>query len=120
MRFLTPRRRILAAIFPSLVALAVAAGCASSKPASNPSKAGKGFRTLEATVVERTFLPPGSPGTTMGGSGAWFMDFEAKDGEATVHYHFPVTRDQYNRHHEGDHVLLVLADDDLREIRSAR
>jgi hypothetical protein len=120
MKFSASRRRILAAMLPSLIAFAVAAGCASSKPASNPSKAGKGFRTLEATVVERTFLPAGSPGTTMGGSGAWFLDFEAKDGEATVHYHFPVTRDQYNRYHEGDHVLLVLADNDLREIRSAR
>lgn len=120
MKFSASRSRILASISASLIAFVIAVACASSKPASNPSKAGKGFRTLEATVVERTFLPAGSPGTTMGGSGAWFLDFEAKDGEATVHYHFPVTRDQYNRYHEGDRVLLVLADDDLREIRTPR
>jgi hypothetical protein len=112
--------RILAAVLLSLAPLAFVAGCASSKAANDPSKAGKGFRTLDATVVERIFLPPGSPGTTMGGSGAWFLDFEAKDGEATVHYHFPVTRDQYNRYHEGDRVQLILADNELREIRSAR
>ena len=103
------------------VVLAAAAGCASSKPAAGgtPSRAGKGFRTLEAVVVGRQYDPPGSPGTTMGGSGNYHLEFEAKDGEATAHYRFPVTRDQYNRYHEGDHVKLVLADEDLREIRAA-
>jgi hypothetical protein len=100
-----------------LAALLAAAGCASSKASSNPSRAGKGFRTLEATVMARQFNPPGSPGTTMGGSGTWILDFEAKDGEATVHYRFEVSRNDYNRYHEGDSVLLVMADDQLREIR---
>jgi hypothetical protein len=106
-----------AALFLSLTIL-LAAACASSKPSNNPSKAGKGFRTLEATVVDRIFLPSGSSGTRLAGSDAWYLDFEAKDGEATVHYHFPVSRDQYNRYHEGDRVELILADDELREIRS--
>ncbi|HKF42971.1 MAG TPA: hypothetical protein VKG01_07725 [Thermoanaerobaculia bacterium] len=101
------------------VAAVLAAGCASSKPSNNPSQSGKGFRTLEAVVVGRLYSPPGSPGTTMGGSGSYSLDFEAKDGEATVHYSFPVTRDQYNRYHEGDRVKLVMADNDLRDIRSA-
>ncbi len=112
-------RRRLATVLLSLPLL-FGAGCASGKPSNNPSKAGKGFRTLEATVIERTYLPPGSPGTTMSGSGAWFLDFEARDGEATVHYRFPVTRIQYNRYHEGDRVQLVMADDRLREIRPSR
>ena len=102
------------------VALAATIGCASSKPAASgtPSRAGKGFRTLEAVVVGRQYDPPGSPGTTMGGVGNYHLEFEAKDGEATAHYRFPVTRDQYNRYHEGDRVKLVLADEDLRDIRS--
>ena len=111
--------RVRPGAFALALALALSVGCASSKPSNNPSKAGKGFRTLEATVVGRSYSPPGSPGTTMGGSGAWSLDFEAKDGEATVHYSFPVTRDQYNRYHEGDRVKLVMADNDLRDIRSA-
>ena len=101
-----------------LIALLGSAACASSKPSNNPSQAGKGFRTVEAVVVGRQYDPPGSPGTTMGGSGNYTLDFEAKDGEATVHYHFPVTRDQYNRYQEGDRVTLYLADDRLRDIRS--
>jgi hypothetical protein len=103
-----------------LLPLLAAAGCASGKPSNNPSQAGKGFRVIEATVVERIFEPPGSPGTSMAGSGSWSLGFEAKDGEATVHYRFPVNREQYNRYHEGDRVELVMADDRLREIRPAR
>jgi len=87
---------------------------------TSPSKAGKGFRVLEATVVERIYEPPGSAGTSLAGSGAWSLGFEAKDGEATVHFRFPVTRDQFNRYQEGDRVQLVMADDRLREIRPFR
>ena len=102
------------------IALAAVSGCSSSKPSASGTRshAGKGFRTLEAVVVGRQYDPPGSPGTTMGGSGSYHLEFEAKDGEATAHYRFPVTRDQYNRYHEGDRVKLVLADEDLRDIRS--
>jgi hypothetical protein len=92
------------------------ASCASSA-SSSPSKAGKGFRAVEATVVGKQYDPPGSPGTAMSGSGNYSLDFEARDGEATVHYRFPVTRDQFNRYHEGDRVQLMMADDQLRDIR---
>lgn len=87
----------------------LAAAC-SSGGASNPARGG-GFRTLDAVVVER--------GTETGpmGSIAYYMGFEAKDGEATAHMRYPVTRDQYQRYPEGTHVKLVLADDRLREIR---
>jgi len=103
----------------TVLALALSA-CASAKkpnPASG-SKAGKGFRVLEAVVVDRAFAPPGSPGTTLGGSGAYYLEFEARDGEATAHYRFEVTRIQYTRYVEGTHVQLVMADDQLREIRA--
>ena len=109
------RRGLLVAVLAAS-ALA-AAGCASAKPSNNPSRAGKGFRTLEATVTARQYNPPGSPGTTMSGSGTWILDFEAKDGEALAHFRFEVSRGDYNRYHEGDTVLLVMADDRLREIR---
>ena len=68
-------------------------------------------------MTARIYDPPGAPGTTMGGSGNWFLEFEAQDGAATAHYRFPVTRSQYNRYQEGERVQLVLADDDLRDIR---
>jgi|SRR5512132_1190321 hypothetical protein len=97
----------------------VLSACASAKP--NPasgSQAGKGFRVLEAVVVDRSYAPPGSPGTTLGGSGAYFLEFEAQDGGATAHYRFEVTRIQYTRYVEGTHVQLVMADHQLREIRA--
>jgi hypothetical protein len=103
-------------------ALLFAAGCAlvscssSPKPATQ-SAAKKGFRVLDAVVTARIYDPPGSAGTTMGGSGNWFLEFEARDGDATAHYRFPVSRNQYNRYQEGQHVQLVMADDDLRDIR---
>jgi hypothetical protein len=112
-------RRLMRTVLVLLPLLA-GAGCASGKPSNNPSQAGKGFRVVEAIVVERIFEPPGSAGTSLAGAGSWSLGFEAKDGEATVHYRFPVTRDQYNRYQEGDRVQLVMADDRLREIRPAR
>ncbi len=103
--------------FIAMLSVALAVSCATKGAVKSESRAGKGFRRLEAVVVGREFLPPGSPGTSMSGSGAWFLEFEAKDGEATAHYRYPVTRDQYNRYPEGTRVELILADDRLREIR---
>jgi hypothetical protein len=93
--------------------------CSSSSGSSQASRPGKGFRVLDAVVAGRTYDPPGAPGTSFGGSGNWFLEFEAKDGPATVHYRFPVTRSQYNRYQEGDRVQLVMADDRLNDIRPA-
>lgn len=98
--------RIAAAV--SLAALA-ASGC-SSGGASKPDRGG-GFRTLDAVVVERS-TETGPTGTM-----SYYMGFEAKDGEATAHMRYPVTREQYMRYPEGTRVKLVLADDRLREIR---
>lgn len=94
--------------------------CSSTPRPTNigrPSAAERGIRTLDAVVVDRLYEPPGAPGTTASGSGNWYLDFEARDGEATVHYRFPVSRQQYYRYVEGTRVQLVLADDRLREIR---
>lgn len=101
-----------------LVALMVLfPACSSSSRSSQASRSAKGFRVLDAVVVGRTYDPPGSAGTSFGGNGNWFLEFEAKDGEATAHYRFQVTRNQYNRYHEGDRVQLVMADDRLNDIR---
>ncbi len=68
-------------------------------------------------MVARIYDPPGAPGTTMRGDGNWFLEFEAQDGEATAHYRFPVSRIQYNRLQEGQRVQLIMAGNELREIR---
>ncbi|MGH9363659.1 MAG: hypothetical protein ACRD1B_00115 [Thermoanaerobaculia bacterium] len=88
-------------------------GASSGKPdkVAKVDKGG-GFRVLEAVVVEREIQ------TGFGGSQTFYLGFEAKDGEATAHMRYPVTREQYYRYTEGTHVRLYMADDRLREIRS--
>ena len=100
------KARGLSAAVLLLLAVAAAA-CSTGGAAKSNSRMGKGF------------LPPGSPGTTMSGNGSWILEFEARDGEATAHYRFEVTRDQYNRYQEGARVQLILSDERLREIRSS-
>ena len=107
------RALFLAGLLPALLLLS----CSTSSKSSGRSSAGKGFRVLEAVVVARIYDPPGSPGTTMRGDGNWFLEFEARDGEATAHYRFPVSRTQYNRYQEGQRVQLIMADNQLRDIR---
>jgi hypothetical protein len=105
-------KRLFVAVAVSLVALAAACSSGSSSKPSQPSPSkGGGFRTLDAVVVERE--------TETGPSGAiaYYLGFEARDGDATAHMRYPVSRDQYLRYTEGTHVKLVLADDRLREIR---
>ena len=98
----------------AFLALAIGATLAC---ASTPKKAGTGFRTLEATVVERHYDPPGSGGASFAGSGNYYLVFEAKDGEATATYRFEVTKMQYSRYVEGSHVQIVLEDNELRDLR---
>ena len=108
------RRRVPVLLLAAACAMV---SCSSSPRPPTQSAAKRGFRVLEAVVTGRIYNPPGSAGTTMGGSGNWFLEFEARDGDATAHYRFPVTRNQYNRYQEGQRVQLVMADDDLRDIR---
>jgi hypothetical protein len=94
------------------VAVALAAGWASSKRDPNV-----GYKSLEATVVERQYDPPGSGGASYAGSGNYYLLFEAKEGDATAHYRFPVTQQQYLRFTEGTHVQLFIENNNLRDIR---
>jgi hypothetical protein len=101
----------------------LAAGCSSTPKNTNvgrPSAAERGFRVLDAVVANREFEPVSGGGrSTAIGPGTYYLEFEASEGEAHVHYRFPVTRQQYQRYAEGDHVQLVLANDQLRELRPA-
>ncbi len=101
-------------------ALALGACASSSKTghASGKPSDDRGTKVLTAVVTEREYASPGSSsGGSYAGSGAWYLSFEAQDGDRTVHYRFPVTRTEYFRYTEGSRVRLVLLDDELREIR---
>jgi hypothetical protein len=106
-----PGRRVLLAVGVAGM-LAALAACAST-----PKKPGTGYRTLEATVVERHYDPPGSGGASFAGSGNYYLVLEARDAEATATYRFEVTKMQYNRYVEGSHVQIVLADNELKDLR---
>ena len=97
-----------------LLATLLVSACASSS--KDPFV---GTKSIDATVVERQYDPPGSGGASYAGSGNYYLVFEGKEGEATSHYRFPVTRQQYNRFPEGSHVQLIIVDNNLRQIRSA-
>ena len=105
------RARFAAALF--VLAAALASGCASGS--KDPFV---GSKAIEATVVERQYDPPGSGGASFAGSGNYYLVFEGREGEATSHYRFPVSRQQYNRFPEGSHVQLIIVDNNLRQIRS--
>jgi hypothetical protein len=109
------KRLLIAALL--LTAGFALVSCSSRPKPPTQSAAKRGFRVLEAVVVARIYDPPGAPGTTMRGDGNWFLEFEAQDGGATAHYRFPVSRTQYNRYQEGQRVQLIMADNELRDIR---
>ena len=107
-------------------AVAVLAAFAAAGPlgcASSGSKAGSSDRDtqqLRAVVIGREYHPPGSTsGGGMRGSGTWYLSLEAQDGDKTVHYHFSVTQQQYGRFPEGTRVLIVVGDNELRQIQPA-
>ena len=98
-----------AAVFAvGLVLVAALVACSSA-----PKKAGTGFRTLDATVVSRDYEPPASAAS----NGVYYLVFEARDGDATATYKFQVNKMQYTRYTEGSHVQIVLADNELRDIK---
>lgn len=107
---MTPSRAIAISL---LLAGAVGSGCASSG-SKDPFV---GAKSLDATVVERQYDPPGSAGASYAGTGNYYLLFEAAEGNATAHYRFPVTQQQYTRFPEGSHVHLVIVDNNLRQIR---
>lgn len=101
----------------------IAVGCSSTPKNTNigrRSAAESGFRVVDAVVVSRDFeAMQGGGRSAMGGMGTYYLDFEAVEGEAHVHYRFSVSRQQYQRYNEGDHVQLVLSNNQLRELRPA-
>lgn len=98
-----------------LLVVVLLAGCASGS--KDPFL---GAKSLEATVVERQYDPPGSGGASYAGTGNYYLVFEGREGDATARYRFPVTRQQYIRFQEGAHVHLVIIDGNLRDIRPLR
>ena len=96
----------------ALVSFAAMLACASGSARKPDKDKGGGFRVLDAVVVERQAQPG------YGGAMIYSMGFEARDGEATAHLRYEVTKDQYFRYQEGAHVKLYLADDRLRDIKS--
>ena len=94
------------------VSIALVAACASSKRDPN-----LGYKSLEATVVDRQYDPPGTGGASYAGSGNYYLLFEAREGDTTSHYRFQVNQLQYNRYAEGTHVQLSIVENNLRDIR---
>ena len=103
-----------AAAVLALSALLPLAACASSSSKRDPNL---GYKSLDATVVERQYDPPGTGGAGYAGTGNYYLLFEGKEGDATAHYRYRVTQQQYNRFPEGSHVQLIIVDNNLREIR---
>lgn len=104
-----PRTALPAALLLATVGIAA---CASAS--KDPFL---GAKSVDATVVERQYDPPGTGGASYAGTGIYYLLFEGKEGDATVHYRFRVTRQQYIRFEEGSHVQLVILDGNLRDIR---
>lgn len=94
------------------VALTAMLACASGSGSAGKSDKSGGFRTLDAVVVEREAQAGGYQGAMI-----YTMGFEARDGDATSHLRYEVTKDQYFRYQEGAHVKLYLADNHLRDIK---
>jgi hypothetical protein len=95
----------------ALVSIAAVLACASGS-SKKPDKGG-GFRVLDAVVIERE--------SERGYAGAmiYTMGFEARDGEATSHMRYEVTKEQFFRYPEGTRVKLYLADGRLRDIKAS-
>jgi hypothetical protein len=101
-------------------AFAISTGC-SSGPANPNSSASRdrGFKSIEATVVNREKEMPGAGGGIQGNP-IYYLEFEAREGEANTHYRFEVNQTQFNRYVEGTHVQLIIGDNRLRDIRPIR
>ena len=103
-----------------LAVFAVSSGCSSapSNPNSSASR-DRGFKSIEATVVNREKEMPGAGGGIQGNP-IYYLEFEAREGEVNTHYRFEVNMTQFNRYVEGTHVQLIIGDNRLRYIRPIR
>ncbi|MEO8433072.1 MAG: hypothetical protein ABI592_16335 [Acidobacteriota bacterium] len=106
-------RRLAAAglAFVVLFAVSCASGGAAGSGSGSSAKKDRGFKTLEATVVDR------ERNTSYTGTAIYYLVFEAKEGDATARYRFEVSAGQWNRLVEGSHVQLSIADNRLRDVR---
>lgn len=109
-----------ALLLAGAAALAAPSGCSTAPANPNSSAArDRGFKTVEATVVNREKEMPGSGGGIQGNP-VYYLEFEAREGEVNTHYRFEVNMTQFNRYVEGTHVQLVIGDNRLRDIRPVR
>ena len=106
-------KRLRSNVAAALLFAGLAAGCASSSSDS-------GWKVLEATVVGREHQSPGQGGASYRGTGNYFLVFETREGDATATYTFLVNERQYMRYPEGSRVQIIIADNNLREIRPLR
>ena len=95
-----------------LVSCLIAASCATSK-----KDAGLGTRTLECVIEEKGQEGPSSTSGYRGGTGNYYMVFEAREGQATSRYRLEVTRQQWQRFQEGQRVKITLNNNILVDIR---
>jgi hypothetical protein len=104
-----------------LLAIFSASSACSSAPRNPNSSASKdrGFKSVEATVVNREKEMPGAGGGIQGNP-VYYLEFEAREGEVNTHYRFEVNQTQFNRYVEGSHVQLIIGDNRLRDIRPVR
>ena len=104
-----------------LASFALSSGCSSGPTNPNSSAAkDRGFKSIEATVVNREVERPGSVGGGIQGNPVYYLEFEAREGDVNTHYRFEVNQTQYNRYVEGTHVQLIIGDNRLRDIRALR
>jgi hypothetical protein len=115
-----------------LLAMLLGGGaCASSKTSSTPTpptdlaaapappkkKKDTGVKVLRGVVAERERDSPGEAGTGFQGTGAYYLIFEVRDGEATARYRYQVTQQQWFRYPEGSPVRITLQNNFLQDIK---
>jgi hypothetical protein len=109
-----------------LVLLLGGGACASSKSSSSASptspepakkKKDTGIKVLRGVVVERERDAPGEGGSTFQGTGSYYLIFEVRDGDASAHYRYQVTYQQWFRYPEGSLVRITLQNNFLQDIK---
>jgi hypothetical protein len=113
--------RLTAVVLLILASASLPTGCASKGGTSSSgahAKSSTGIKVLEGVVSEREHEGPGSGGASFQGTGNYYLIIEAQEGEATAHYRFQVTYQQWFRFPEGSHVTITVNNNFLQDIRS--
>ena len=99
-----------------LISCLLVTACASSATSKD---SGLGTRTLECVIEEKGQESPSSAsGYRSSTGGNYYMVFEAREGHATSRYRLEVTRPQWQRFQEGQHVKITLNNNILVDIRA--